>query len=144
MLVCLLRGFSCVQLFATLRTVGFLIQEIQVHQAPLSMGFSRQEYWNVLPCPASGDLPDPRDRSTWRKWQDPPANAGDKSKAGSISLLGRPPGGEEVCRKLCSAHTSGSKEEIEIKPLGFFLPSPWSSCLHSDSILSAVPLNLRC
>ena len=28
------------------------------HQAPLSMGFSRQEYWSGLPCP-SGDLPDP-------------------------------------------------------------------------------------
>ena len=29
------------------------------HQAPLSMGFSRQEYWNGLPCPPPGDLPDP-------------------------------------------------------------------------------------
>ena len=29
------------------------------HQAPLSMGFSRQEYWNGLPCPSLGDLPDP-------------------------------------------------------------------------------------
>ena len=29
------------------------------HQAPLSMGFSRQEYWSVLPCPSSGDFPDP-------------------------------------------------------------------------------------
>ena len=28
-------------------------------QAPLSMGFSRQEYWTGLPCPPSGDLPDP-------------------------------------------------------------------------------------
>ena len=28
-------------------------------QAPLSMGFSRQEYWNGLPCPPAGDLPDP-------------------------------------------------------------------------------------
>ena len=27
--------------------------------APLSMGFSRQEYWNGLPCPPPGDLPDP-------------------------------------------------------------------------------------
>ena len=35
---------SHVQLFATLWTA--------VHQAPLSMGFSRQEYWNGLPCPA--------------------------------------------------------------------------------------------
>ena len=30
-----------------------------VHQAPLSMGFSRQEYWSALPCPPPGDLPNP-------------------------------------------------------------------------------------
>jgi len=29
------------------------------HQAPLSKGFSRQEYWNGLPCSPPGDLPDP-------------------------------------------------------------------------------------
>ena len=29
-------------------------------QAPLSMGFSRQEYWTGLPCPPPGDLPDPK------------------------------------------------------------------------------------
>ena len=29
------------------------------HQAPLSMGFSRQEYCSELPCPPPGDLPDP-------------------------------------------------------------------------------------
>ena len=28
-------------------------------QAPLSIGFSRQEYWNGLPFPSLGDLPDP-------------------------------------------------------------------------------------
>ena len=28
-------------------------------QAPLSMGFSRQEYWGGLPCPSPGDLPEP-------------------------------------------------------------------------------------
>ena len=28
-------------------------------QTPLSMGFSRQEYWNGLPFPSLGDLPDP-------------------------------------------------------------------------------------
>ena len=28
-------------------------------QAPLSMGFSQQEYWSGLPCPPPGDLPDP-------------------------------------------------------------------------------------
>ena len=29
------------------------------HQAPLSMGFSRQEYWSGLPFPPPEDLPDP-------------------------------------------------------------------------------------
>ena len=47
----MLSGFSCVWLFATLWTVA--------HQAPLSMGFSRQEYWNALPFPPPGDLPKP-------------------------------------------------------------------------------------
>ena len=28
-------------------------------QSPLSMGFSRQEYWSRLPCPPPEDLPDP-------------------------------------------------------------------------------------
>ena len=49
--VCVLSHFSLVWLFVTLWTVGY--------QAPLSMGFSRQEYWSGLPCPPPGDLPDP-------------------------------------------------------------------------------------
>ena len=32
---------------------------VMFHQAPLSMEFSRQEYWSELPCPPPGDLPDP-------------------------------------------------------------------------------------
>ena len=28
-------------------------------KAPLSMGFHKQEYWSVLPCPSPRDLPDP-------------------------------------------------------------------------------------
>ena len=42
---------SHVQLFATPWTVA--------RQAPLSMGFSRQEYWSGLPWPSPGDLPNP-------------------------------------------------------------------------------------
>ena len=45
----MLSSFSRVQLFATPWTVA--------RQAPLSMGFSRQEYRNGLPCPPPGDLP---------------------------------------------------------------------------------------
>ena len=40
-----------VRLFATPWTVAY--------QAPLFMGFSRQEYWSGLPFPPPGDLPDP-------------------------------------------------------------------------------------
>ena len=35
-----------------------------VQQAPLSMGFSRQEYWSGSPCPPPGDLPDPKTEPT--------------------------------------------------------------------------------
>ena len=48
---CMPGCFSRVQLFATLWIVA--------HQAPLSMGFPRQEYWSGVPCPPPGDLPDP-------------------------------------------------------------------------------------
>ena len=34
------------------------------HQAPLSLGFSRQEYWSVPPCPPPGDLPNPGSEPT--------------------------------------------------------------------------------
>ena len=33
--------------------------DLVAHQAPLSMGFSRQEHWNGLPFPSPEDLPDP-------------------------------------------------------------------------------------
>ena len=36
-----------------------VIPRTVTHQAPLSMGFPRQEYWSGLPCPPPGDLPDP-------------------------------------------------------------------------------------
>ena len=48
---CMLSRFSHVQLFVTLLAVAC--------QAPLSMGFSRQEYWSGLPFPPPGDLSDP-------------------------------------------------------------------------------------
>ena len=45
------KSLSRVRLFETPWTVA--------HQAPLSMGFSRQEYWSGLPFPSPGDLPYP-------------------------------------------------------------------------------------
>ena len=46
-----MKLLSRVRFFVTLWTVA--------HQAPPSMGFSRQEYWSELPFPSPGDLPDP-------------------------------------------------------------------------------------
>ena len=51
MCTCILSRFSSVRLFVTLRTAA--------RQTPLSMGFSRQEYWRGLPRPPPGDLPNP-------------------------------------------------------------------------------------
>ena len=53
---CVLSRFDYVQLIATPQTVAI--------QAPLSMGFSKQEYWSGLPCPPPGDLPNPRIKPT--------------------------------------------------------------------------------
>ena len=53
---CVLSCFSRVWRFATPWTIP--------HQAPLSMGFSWQEYWSGLPCPTPGNLPDPGIKTT--------------------------------------------------------------------------------
>ena len=45
------KSLSCVRPFVTLWTVA--------HQAPLSLEFSRQEYWSGLTCLSLGDLPNP-------------------------------------------------------------------------------------
>ena len=50
-LACVLNHFSRVRLFLTLWTEAL--------QTPLSMGFSRKEYWSGLPGPPLEDLPDP-------------------------------------------------------------------------------------
>ena len=46
-----LMHVKSLQLYPTLWSHG-------AHQAPLSIRFSRQEYWSGLPCPPPGDLPD--------------------------------------------------------------------------------------
>ena len=51
LLLLLLSRFSRVRLRATPETAA--------HQAPPSLGFSRQEHWSGLPFPSPGDLPDP-------------------------------------------------------------------------------------
>ena len=57
LLLLLLSHFSRVWLFATPWTIA--------HQTPPSMEFFRQEYWNRLPFPSPGDLPDPGIKPTF-------------------------------------------------------------------------------
>ena len=96
--VCVLKGFSRIWLFVTLWMVAL--------QAPLSMEFSRQEYWGGLPCPPPGDLSNPginlclqhcrrilyplshlgdslRSHRLYSPWNSPSQNTG----VGSLSLL---------------------------------------------------------
>ena len=75
---------SCVRFFVTPRTVA--------RQAPLSMGFSRQEYWSGLPCPPPGDLPNSgiKARSPALQADSLPSEPPGKPKntgLGSLSLL---------------------------------------------------------
>ena len=83
-LLLLLRCFSHIQLCVTLWTAAC--------QAPLSMVFSRQEYWRRLPCPPPGDLPDPGIKPRSHSLQAdslPPEPPGKpkNSEVGSLSLL---------------------------------------------------------
>ena len=70
----MLSCFSYVRLFETLCSVTYHV--------PLSMEFSRQEYWSELPCPPPGDLPDPEIK--------PASLMSPALQAGSLPLV--PPG----------------------------------------------------
>ena len=84
----MLSHFSHVQPFVTPWTVA--------QQAPLSMGFSRQEYWNGLPCPPAETLPNPGIKPASptspalasRFWEKPPGKPQAK-QAGQRLLLSR-------------------------------------------------------
>ena len=88
--VCVL---SHVQLFAT--------SWIVAHEAPLSMEFSRQEYWNGLTFPTLGALPDPRIKiaSQWLSVNNPPANKRDPRDQTCISR-------EEALEEAMATHPS--------------------------------------
>ena len=75
----MLSHLSHVRLFVSLWTVG--------HQAPLSLGFSRQEYWSGLPCCPTGEIAtDPYREDLYRSVQIP---TGDLPTQGlNLCLLG--------------------------------------------------------
>ena len=53
--ITILRVLSCSLMSDSLQPHGLYV----ARQAPLSMGFSRQEYWSGFPCPSPGNLADP-------------------------------------------------------------------------------------
>ena len=76
--LCCTESLSRVQLFATPWTVAC--------QTPLTVGFSRQEYWGRLPCPPPGDLPnlETEPRSITLQADSLPSEPSGKPKAPSI------------------------------------------------------------
>ena len=81
--VCVLCRFSRVRLFVT--------PWIVAHQAPLSMGFSRQECWSEFSRPPPGDLPDPG--------MEPASLMSPASAGGFLSTV--PPGKSKSTTALC-------------------------------------------
>ena len=92
-----MKSLSRVQLFVTPWTVG--------HQAPLSVRFSRQEYWRGLQFPSPGDLPDPGIESRSLTLQ-------------ADALTSEPPGkstGLNICNKNTCKSMKGESTEIYLK-----------------------------
>ena len=85
----MLSHFSPVQLCASLWAVA--------HQAPLSVEFSKQEYWSGLPCSSPGDL--------WTQRSNPPLLLLPELEVGSLQLA---PPGEPQKTRLLSQNSSFS------------------------------------
>ena len=127
---------SCVQL-ATPRTVA--------RQAPLSMGFSRQEYWSGLPFPSPGDLPDPGMEATSPTLQ---ADALPQTHLGSIPLAhSQPQTSVQYMFEPVSAWVTREPPGVWMRPLLWgkrlaqcrYLGNRWSP--HSP-LLSSLPASL--
>ena len=61
--------YVCVYVLFSVMSNSFVTPWTITRQAPLSMGFSRQEYWSGLPCPPPGDLPNPGIECKSPAWQ---------------------------------------------------------------------------
>ena len=88
----------------------FAAPQIVACQAPLSMGFSRQEYWSALPCPPPGDIPHP----------------GIKPASHISPALA---GGFFTTSTTWEAHINICKTEFFFKEDLYLLQTPYVSCL---------------
>ena len=113
-----LSPFSHVRLFVTPLTVA--------HQAPLFVGFSRQEYWSGLRCPLPGNLPDPEIESR------SPALQAD-------SLLSEPPGKPpSLFWLLCSSYWASLVAQLVKNPPA--MQETWIRSLGWEDPLEEGPL----
>ena len=101
------------------------------HQAPLSMGFSRQEYWSGLPCPPPGGLPNPGIE---------PGSPALQADSFPSEPPGKPPQGWGVDPKRLSLSCSQRTLSSCITPL---LPS-LTLCIHYMLSLCSLPPCKHC
>ena len=117
------KSLSCVLLFATPWTVAC--------QAPLSIGFSRQQSWSWLPFPSPGDLPNPGIKPKSPALQadtlssEPPgkalpANEGEVRDMGSIPGSGEIPmdKGMEIHSRILAGESLGQRSLMGYSPHG--------------------------
>ena len=112
----------CVCVFSSsVMSDSFVTPCIVAHQAPLSMGFSRQESWSGLPFPPPGDLPNPVIKP---------------SLLLSLALryLGSPFIGYSIRKKYIFSYTGGLRKTAKIKESCFQRVSHKISCKLSSSL----------
>ena len=75
---------------------SFAILWTVAHQAPLSLGFSRQEYWRGLPCPLPGHLPNPEIEAV-------------SPAAPALQMGSLPPSHQGSCNAVCRGWLAGTQ-----------------------------------
>ena len=111
--VWVLNRFSHIGLFATLWTIA--------RQAPLSMGFSRQEYWSGLPCPPPGDFSHPGIKPEF------PVTPAVQVDSLPAEPLGKPKWYLCCCCCCCSVASVVSDSVRPHRQQSTRLPRPWDS-----------------
>ena len=105
-------------------------------QAPMSMGFSRQEYWSGLSCFPSGNIPDPGIKPK------SPALAGGFFTA---EPLEKPPKPYSILRKPALSPSPSSLPTALIQPYDLcpHWPPPAPQTLHTAPLVKSLPLVAR-
>ena len=110
---------SYVWLFATLWTIA--------HQAPLSMGFARQEYWSRSPFPPPGDLPNPGIEHVSPV---SPILAGRFFTSWAREVIG----GRDLAMKLCTCRSLPRRWQYRVEGPGLILAPSFTTLVKSQKL----------